>query len=282
MSPVLTLLEALKKAERYLADHAIASPRLEAQLLFSHVLGLSRVALFTQYDRPLSGAEIRELREKLQTKAKGVPTAYILGYREFYGRRFRVTPDVLIPRPETEELVAHILNRLQHARHIADAGAGSGVLGITLALELKAARLSLIDISGAALSVARENAQSFLRETGCAYYQADFCRADFSLPEKADLFVSNPPYVEPAEYATTPSLHFEPRCALVAEDFAAEHKALIQTAFRLLAPGGLFALETHPQKSHEAKSWLEQAGFSQVRVEKDLAGRPHFILAVRG
>ncbi len=282
-NPPPTLIETLRKAEEYFAAKKIPSPRLEAQLLFAHFLKLRRIDLFTQPERPLIEAELELLREAMRRKVAGQPTAYILGSRDFFGRSFTVTPAVLIPRPETEELVEHVLSLKPAARHVVDAGSGSGCIGITLAAELKAAELTLLDISSEALQVAASNAAQLLAETETQVHTlcADFCSGELSLSQQAELIVSNPPYVLPEEFAGLDASvrGHEPKLALVAEKFEQLHRGLVAFAWRNLAPGGIFALETHPQKSSEVADWVREAGFVSVEIRNDLAARPHFILS---
>lgn len=284
---VVTLIETLRKAEEFFTAKKIPSPRLEAQLLFAHFLKLRRIDLFTQGERPLDSAELEVLRAALRSKIAGTPTAYILGSKEFFGRPFTVSPAVLIPRPETEELVEHILSRIQATEitSIVDAGSGSGCIGITLAAELRARELTLLDISAEALALAETNARQLLTgsETVVTTLHADFTKGDLHLGTPADIIASNPPYVLPEEFAGLDESvrDFEPRVALVADTFEQLHRDLAAFAFRNLKPGGLFALETHPQLAAEVAGWVSEAGFVQTEIRNDLAARPHFVLAHR-
>jgi len=211
-----------------------------------------------------------------------MPNAQIVGTKEFYGRPFRVNGAVLIPRPETEELVEQILKKEKKAEHVVDLGCGSGCIGVTVAAELKSALLTLVDISTAALAVARENAELLCvaPTTHCEFIHADF-QKELSLREKANIVVSNPPYVLPEEFASLDKSvrDFEPRLALVADDFAELHRALIAQAFASLTGEGLFALETHPLKSSAVAAACRELGFGSVEICNDFAGRPHFIFA---
>jgi len=275
---IATLIETLTKAESYLTQKNIPTPRLEAQILFAHFLKLRRIDLFTQSDRPLSDAELDSLRDVVRRKATGEPTAYILGEQEFYGRIFSLTTEVLIPRPETEELVECIVKEKPQARHIVDLGSGSGCIGITLALELKSHRLTLVDISPQTLEIARLNTHAVAQ---CDFLEADFTHDGFTLDEEADIVVSNPPYVLPEEFADLNASvrEFEPKLALVAENFEALHRSLLRAAYTNLKAGGLFALETHPQKTRDVAAWVASQGFVNVEIRNDLAARPHFIFA---
>jgi release factor glutamine methyltransferase len=276
------LIDILTKAEKYLAEKVIPSPRLEAQLIFAHILGLRRIDLFTQPDRPLEAAELEKLRAALKEKAVGVPTAHILGTRDFYGRPFVVTPDTLIPRPETEELVEQILAAVKTARHVVDLGTGTGCIGITIAAETEVQSLTLVDLSAAALRVARQNAASLLKNS---VTMTNFLEADFtaSMPQlgEIDLIVSNPPYVLAEEYENldVSVRKFEPRMALVPDDFQTLHKNLLAASFSTLADAGLLAIETHPAKSALVAEWAGVQGYSKVEIRNDLAARPHFIFA---
>jgi release factor glutamine methyltransferase len=297
-----TLIETLRKAEVFFTEKGVTSPRLEAQLIFAHFLKLRRIDLFTQTDRPMVSSELEILRQAMRDKIAGKPTAYILGEKEFYGRTFAVDAAVLIPRPETEELVEQVISIRakalhpkretedghdhQQINHVADFGAGSGAIGVTLAAELKAKTLTLVDISATALAVARANAERLLAESGVQLQcsEADFTRENLLLSEKADIIVSNPPYVLPEEFAGLDSgvRDFEPKLALVAENFESLHRGLIASAFANLAPGGLFALETHPQKTAAVAEWITGQGFVGVEIRNDFAGRPHFVFGRRG
>jgi release factor glutamine methyltransferase len=167
--------------------------------------------------------------------------------------------------------------------HVVDAGSGSGCIGITLAAELRTAALTLIDISAQALQVAAGNAAKLLNEaaTEVNTVLADFCAGELSLLQPAELVVSNPPYVLPEEFAALDASvrDHEPKLALVAEKFEQLHRGLIAFALRNLANGGIFALETHPQRSALVAQWLREAGFVSVEIRNDLAARPHFILS---
>ncbi len=283
MSADNRLIDILRKAEDFLAKKGIPSARLEAQLIFAHFLGLKRIELFTQPDRPLVPSELETLRNALVQKSQGVPTAQILGSKDFYGRTFRVTADVLIPRPETEELVEQALKEQPKPQHIVDAGTGTGCIGITLAIETQAPALTLMDISPSALLIAEENAHALLDEsvTLMTAIEADFTQPGLRLKEPAELFISNPPYVLSHEYADLDRTvrEYEPRLALVADDFKDLHKKLIACVMENLIAGGLFALETHPAKTTEVAEWAREAGFTRVEIRNDLAARPHFIFA---
>src|SRR3984957_8834398 len=157
-----TLIDIVRLSTTYLGDHGSSSARLDSELLCAQALGLRRIDLYLQFDRPLDAGELTSIRELIRRRGKGEPVAYITGTREFYGRPFAVTRDVLVPRPDTETLVEHAVAFLR-ARpgaelRVADLGTGSGCIAITLAGEVPGMSLGGTDVSTAALDVARANA----------------------------------------------------------------------------------------------------------------------------
>src|SRR5438132_5400655 len=157
-----TLLDVVRLSTTYLGEHGSSSPRLDAELIAAHALGVRRLDVYLQFDRVLAGGELEPLRELIRRRGAGEPVAYIIGEREFYSRTFSVSPEVLIPRPETETLVECALRRMQQADspslHVADLGTGSGCIAVTLAAERAGARLVATDVSAAALELAARNA----------------------------------------------------------------------------------------------------------------------------
>jgi len=278
-----TLLNYLNKAENWLREKNIASPRLEAQVIFAHFLQLKRYELFTQSDRPLNADEVTALRELLTQKARGVPTAYILQSKEFYGVNFYVDASVLIPRPETEYLCEQIIQREKSVDRIADLGCGSGCIGITLGKHLAAQEIVLADISADALSVAEKNArQSDFSAINFRFLELDFTaeNVESQLPNNYfDLIVSNPPYVLGEEWASLDHSvrNFEPQKALLAEKFSDLHEKLGRTVYPTLRSGGVFYVETHPQKLAEVARLMENIGFTKIEILNDLSARPHFL-----
>jgi release factor glutamine methyltransferase len=213
--PPRTVLDVVRLSTAYLAQHGGDPARLEAELLVGHALGLARLDLYLQHDRPLDAAQLERIRGLLRRRAAGEPVAYICGAREFYGRPFRVTPAVLIPRPETETLVERALaaaaGRAPGLR-LADLGTGSGCLACTLAAELPGATVLASDVSREALAVAAENVAALGLGTRVVLVEGGW--GDGLLAD-IDMAVSNPPYVSAAEMETLPrEVRYEPRLAL--------------------------------------------------------------------
>lgn len=254
------------------------SPRLTAEVLLMHATGRDRAWLYAHGNDELIELWWIHYGRYLHERMQGKPTQHITGRQEFYGREFHVTPDVLIPRPETELVIeaASLKAALPHgnaAHRIVDVGTGSGAIAVTLALETKA-RIFATDLSLSALVVAQKNART-LRA------QVDFVASDLGLAFAAgsfDLVVSNPPYVAGRDRATlTPEVRDrEPALALFGgEDGLAVYRRLVPEAARLLRPGGWLMMELGEAAAvrEMLKDWRE------VEIRNDLAGIPRVILA---
>ncbi|GFK95037.1 Release factor glutamine methyltransferase [Fundidesulfovibrio magnetotacticus] len=284
MSRQPTIREILQKTEAYFSEKAVDSPRLSAQLVLAKGLGIDRMALILDLDRPLSHPELDALRPLVARRGRGEPTAYILGEREFYSLTFQVGPGVLVPRPETELIVETALGLFPKDAplHAADLGCGSGCLAVCLAFHLPLARVTALDSSPEALAVARANALRHGVED-----RTEFVEADFSgLPEAPggyQLVVSNPPYVSREEYAElSPEVaRFEPRQALTPGPTGLEaYPAVLAAARDRLAAGGALLAEIGWKQGQAVKDLFEapEHGFTQVRVLKDLAGLDRAVL----
>src|SRR5882724_10555088 len=186
----MTLQQALLQGTKLLEEAGIAAPRLTSEVLLAHALGQERAFLYAHSERELREVEWLHYGRYLHERLKGKPTQYITGRQEFYGREFLVTPDVLIPRPETEHLIEAALARIRPGDVVLDVGAGSGAIGITLALET-AARIYATDISVAALRVAGENARRLSANISLVACDLTSAFSDRSF----ELVASNPPYV---------------------------------------------------------------------------------------
>lgn len=238
----MILREALRKASERLETHRIASPRLSAEVILSHCLGVDKTYLYTHDDRELLDDEYQKIEDALYERISGVPVQYIVGRQEFYGRCFAVNPDVLIPRPETEFIVEAVL-ALTPAPNttIIDVGTGSGCIGLTLALELTEAHVTITDVSFEALLVARANAAQLgaRAELACMDLLDGTCGP-------FDIVVSNPPYVSPRETSRLQIevREHEPHIALFGqEDGLAMYRKLIPSAETVLKAGGYLIME---------------------------------------
>jgi len=268
----------LQAAREFLTRKGVEEARLEADLLVAHALGLDRLRLYMQLDRPIGPAELDRARDLLVQRGKRIPLAYIRGTREFYGRSFQVGPGVLIPRPETELIIdrAREWAGTRSALRIADLGTGSGCLAITLALECPQSQVLALELSAAAAICAQANLQRLA--PGVRLIEGEgFASLEASVREhgRFDLIVSNPPYVEAAERASlAPEVReHEPELALFApandpDYFARE---LLERAPRWLNPGGLLLVELGHRQAARLRRLAEQWGRA-IALVRDGAG----------
>lgn len=195
-----TIRDVLDWATQDFSARGIESARLDAELLVARALGIDRIGLYLDLHRPLQEAERSAIRPLVARRRDREPVAYILGHRDFFGRRFEVTPDVLIPRPDTETLVEHALAQIPKdaPSRVLDVGTGSGAIAVTLASERPAARITATDISKAALEVAGRNAAAHGVQDRITFEHVDLLRAS----SPYDVIVSNPPYIARTELET--------------------------------------------------------------------------------
>ncbi len=283
-----TIGRLLTWTTEFLNDRGSDSPRLDAELLLADARKCERIELYAAYQEEADEPVRTRFRELVKQRAEGMPVAYLLGHREFYSLSFRVTPDVLIPRPETEFVVVELLDRIAETvsdgqpLRIADIGTGSGVLAICAAKHLPDCRVVAVDISPQALDVARQNAQ----QHGVAD-RIEFVEGDLfgSIPatEPFDFVVSNPPYVAESELdllAAETRTH-EPRLALVAGPNGTEvlAKLIAQASGRLVSHGWLI-VEISPMIETATRQLIAENGsFREPRLIKDLAQLPRVLSA---
>ena len=277
MSDNWSVLKLLRWATDYFTEKGIESPRLDAELLLAHALGMDRVEVYVNHDRPLSRAELDRLRPLVRRRGRREPLQYLTGSTEFWSLPFVVSPAVLIPRPDTEILVEEALKRAGEQGTLLDIGTGSGVLAISLAHELPGWRVSALDISAAALDVARENA----RANGVSE-RIDFLQGDLAtLPAgRYDLLVANPPYVAEAEWEQLmPEVRsHEPREALLAEESGlACYRQLARQVGNALQPGGWLLVEIGYRQAEAVQELWSAAGLEELFVRHDYAGQPRVV-----
>lgn len=271
-----TIGSILNWTKQYFSEKGVDNPRLDAEVLLCHVLKLDRLHLYVQFDRPLNREELARFRELVKLRAQRIPVAYILGVKEFMGLAFKVTPATLIPRPDTEILVEWVLGRLPAASQAAilDVGTGSGAIIISILTKRPYCHGTGVDISAAAIAVARENA----RQLGVAD-RLTFRTGNLFAPvagQQFDVIVSNPPYIPTAALATlAPEVQREPRQALVGGvDGLDFYRQIIAQAPKYLRPGGLLALEIGIGQAGPVAALARQTdnGLQLVAIEKDYAG----------
>ncbi len=288
MAEAWTIGRLLQWTADYLKQHGADNPRLEAEVLLAHARGCKRVELYTSFGDEADDALRTRFRELVKRRAEGVPFAYLAGKREFYSLDFRVTPDVLIPRPETEFLVITLLDLVKAMPprevpiEIADVGTGSGIIAVSVAKHAPRVRVTAIDQCPRALSVARENAEHHNVSDRVKLVESDLF-AEIPEGQRFAIIASNPPYVSEAEYAAlSPEVRdHEPRGALVAGPTGTEviERLLPQAAARL-QPGGALLLEISPMLQQRVETLLSASGDWQLSpTVKDLAGHARIVVA---
>jgi release factor glutamine methyltransferase len=285
-----TILDVVKWTTGRFAERGIASPRLDAELLTAHALGLPRIALYTQFDRPLQTAELGSLRALVKRRQAGEPVAYLTGRKEFWSLELVVDPRVLIPRPDTETAVEVVLDFLRPAREpeanvdaasraaenagaarIADIGTGSGAIALALKKELPHAEVFAVDVSPEALAVAEANAARLGLDVR-------FLTGDLMAPLREhapfDVVVANLPYVPRGDLAgLAPEVRSEPKLAL---DGGADGLDLVRRlasgARALVRPGGLLVLEIGVGQAAATAAACATAGWGESGSKRDLDG----------
>lgn len=268
----ITFREWLITSARQLAEVS-ESPRLDAEVLLAAALGRPRSHLHAWPERMLEPEPAARFTAWLERRCSGEPVAYILGQREFWSLELEVTPDTLIPRPETELLVELALERLPANRSVtvADLGTGSGAIALALAVERPQARIVATDQSSAALAVARRNAQR-LKIARIEFREGDWCAP--LAGERFELIVANPPYVAAADPCwRAGELRFEPPAALISgEDGLDALRMIIATAPDDLQTGGWLLLEHGYDQGEATPALLRKRGFVEISDHRDTAG----------
>lgn len=284
MSARLNIKTALDKCSDWLDARGLPAARLDAELLLGHVLGMERLELYLNWDRPLAEAEKDNYRALMRRRADRVPVAYLTGRKEFFSLALEVGPGVLIPRPETEELVEAVLELLPEDEplRLADVGTGSGAIALALAVHRPQARILATDISPTALERARANAGRLGLDDRIKFHQTSLLEG---LDGPFDAVVSNPPYIAESERAgLMPDVaEHEPPEALFAGPRGLDViEALMPAAAARLAPGGLLALEIGAEQGPALRALLEAgAELHRVEIRPDTAGRDRIALARR-
>jgi len=281
MAETWTVRRLLEWTEDFLRKRQVESPRLEAQILLAHALECKKIDLYVRYDEEPPESQRNAFREMIRKRAEGMPVAYLVGYREFYSLQFAVTPDVLIPRPETETLVLESVRRIQSMvePRVLDIGTGSGCIAIALAKQHKTARVTAIDVSSSAITIATGNAARH----GVAD-RITFAEGDLFTPvagQTFDLIVSNPPYIAHGEFQglDVGVRDFEPRSALDGgPDGLDFYRRIAAEAPAYLAPGGSLLVEIGATQEAPVRE-LFAVHLEPGPTFKAPAGRPRVVSA---
>jgi release factor glutamine methyltransferase len=267
----------------YLKEHGSESARLDAEVLLAHARNCKRIQLYTDYDAVLPDDVRARMRELVKRRAAAEPVAYLVGHREFFSLDFEVTRDVLIPRPDTETLVVEALELLKPVAEprVLEIGTGSGCIAVSLAVNRPEAQVIATDASPDALTAASRNV-----ERHGVVEQIEFRKGDLFAPlkegEQFNLIVSNPPYVPTAEIDRLAAdvREHEPRSALDGgTDGLDVIRRIVAGAAPYLAPGGWVVLECSPEQVTAVRELFGDAGFGEVHVRQDLAGRGRAVCA---
>jgi release factor glutamine methyltransferase len=273
-----TVLKILQWTADYFASKQIDAARLEAELLLAATLGLDRVGLYVNFERPLDSSELAAFRERVRRRAQREPLQYILGETEFWSLVFEVNDAVLIPRADTEILVEETLARIEEKSRVLDVGTGSGAIAIALAHEKPGIQVTALDCSESALDVARGNA---LRN-GVAE-RVNFVVGDLAAlpPGKYDAVVSNPPYIPTRDWSQLmPEVrNYEPRLALDGgEDGLTAYRHLAVQAGLILVSGGWLLVEVGIGLAKDVSALFKAAGLAEVAHRHDYAGIPRVVM----
>lgn len=284
---VWTIMEILNWTKQYFEAKGVENPRLDAEVLLCAVLKCQRITLYTEFERPLAKDELAMMRAYVQRRGNFEPLAYILGERAFMKNTFKVTPATLVPRPETELLVESLVKAAPYLRvegdvKILDIGTGSGAIIVSLLDELPKAVGVGVDISSAALTVAKENAESIGVKERVALRQSDVF-SNVPVEKKFDIIVSNPPYIPAADIAALDKdVQKEPHSAL---DGGADgldfYRRISAEAAEHLADDGLLAFEIGINQSEAVCALCLAHGFKKAVVRKDYAGIDRMVFALK-
>lgn len=275
-----TIREVLNWTRGYFEDAGIVQPRLEAEILLAHALDVDRIHLYSNPRKPLTSDERLRYRGVVKERHSGKPLQHITGEVSFYGLRFRVNPETLIPRPETEELLAQVLKRAPRDRAIRclDLGTGTGVIAVCMARYLAMAKVTAVDVSSAALEIARKNA--VLNEVAD---RIEFIESDWfaHVEGRFDFIASNPPYIRSDGLAGLPVevRDHEPSVALDGgEDGLDKIREIAEKLRTYLQPDGIVLMEIGHEQGIRVKSILESIELVDISVERDMADRDRFVV----
>ncbi len=280
----ITARDAVTAAAGQLAAAGFETARLDAEILAAHVMDIARLDMLVQSDRTMDAAEHARFQSLVTARLRGEPVAYLTGHKEFWSLDFWVTPDTLIPRPDSETLVGAVLNAVPAFRSVLDLGTGSGALLLALLHERATAAGIGVDMSVGALAVAQQNAV----DLGLSA-RAHFVRGNWYAPVRGrrfDVIVSNPPYIRADDYAAlSPGVRdYEPKDALLGPgaDGLDAYRTIVLEAPHALEPGGVLAVEVGYDQAETVRALFEVADFADIEICQDLAGHSRVVMARHG
>ncbi len=273
----MTIGEVIRRSTDWLAGKGSDTPRLDAEVLVGHALGFERIRLYTEAERPLTPEEVAQCRALIARRGDLVPVAHITGHRAFGRLDLEVTPDVLVPRPDTEVVVDVVVELAPPGAAVVDWGTGSGAIALSVADLRPDVTVAGLERSPAALAVAVRNLAAYPALAGRVRLLASDGMAAVA-GERFDVVVANPPYLVPGDLDRFPALRHEPEPALVAGPLGTEdHRRVAAEAADVLRPGGLLILEVGEGQADAVDGILVGAGFGGIAVRPDLAGIPRAV-----
>jgi release factor glutamine methyltransferase len=279
---MLTVLEVIKRTTDFFQKRGVESARLNAELLIGHALGLKRMQLYMQFERPLTEAELEKIRPIVKRRGNREPLQYIIGETEFGGLKLKVDRRALIPRPETEYLLELLAKQLANPPGtVLDLGTGTGALALALAKQYPESMVTAVDKSAEALTLAAENTAALELSARVQLLPSDWFSA-LPVGGTFDLIVANPPYLTNAEVreAAPEVRDHEPHAALVApQEGRADLELILRQAKRFLSPAGLLACETGIAQHARLVELAQQCGYARTESLPDLTGRDRYLLA---
>ena len=301
-----TIQKLLNWIIEYFTNKGVESPRLSAELLLSHILGLKRIELYTQFDKIVAKQQLDKLHDLIERAGRREPVAYLTGKTEFYSLQLEVSPDCMIPRPETELLVSRAIEFLRlrsGIQFVCDLCTGCGCIAVAIAKNFRNARIISTDISDVALRIAAANVEKYQLNDRIKLLQGDLFEPivpqldvngtapstgsgqALSEVEGFDLIVCNPPYVSSAEFDKLDKnvRDYEPRLALFAgEDGLDIYRRIFERVDKFLKPGAALILEIGYAQGQVVKEMLEQAGiFTEIKIEKDFHNNDRIVTAIK-
>jgi release factor glutamine methyltransferase len=291
-SPHKTIRELIQVTSEYLEGKGVEAAKLNAERLLADVLGLSRIELFFQHDRPVLGAELDRFRDLVRRRAQGEPLQQILGETEFYSRVFKIEPGVFIPRPETERLVEEAVALLAPPDRrllepvAVEIGCGTGIIGISLALEVPRLMVYATDVNPAAVNLTKQNAHLLGAAARVHALQGHrFDPLPAHLKGQVDLVVSNPPYVREEDIpnlAVEVAAHDPLEALSGGEDGLVFYRALAAGVKAWLRPGGHIAVEIGDEQGQDVEDIFAASGLQDIRIFRDYADRDRVVTARSG
>jgi release factor glutamine methyltransferase len=284
---MLTVLESLDLSTKFLEKKGIESARMNAELLLSHILECKRLDLYLRFNQPLNTSETDTYREFITRRGEFEPYQYIIGEEEFYGLKFFVDKNVLIPRPETEILIETILESVPDGDEIKilDIGTGSGNIPISLAVSIPESKIISIDISEEAIKVAEKNRDLHDLKSRVGFIKSDILTESLEKYNNTfNVIVSNPPYIDKKEVQTLQNeiTKYEPEIALTDYDDGLKfYREISKKSLSLLAENGILFFEVGAEQSEDVKKIMVDNGFQNIEIKEDLSGINRVVFGIR-